>query len=127
MAQASLIRLLEISASLPSATLRSEQRELVQSLARELNVSLPDGAPEETRPVKEEKKSGSSSVSAARAKFQNGGGDHHQSNGNGHHAVKKEARKSTVRHSTVASGPAGNADCDISSPQIKNAYVVFNY
>jgi len=45
MAEASLQRLLELSASLPDSAQRSEQRELVQTLARELNIALPDGAP----------------------------------------------------------------------------------
>jgi len=121
MAQESLIRLLDLSASLPS-NLRNEQRELVQSLARELNVSLPDGAP-----VAREEKRGGSSVSAAREKFQKGETNGH-ANGNGNTVTRKEARKTTggtsrSHHSAASnSGPAGNADCDISSSQIKNAY-----
>jgi hypothetical protein len=133
MAEASLARLLELSASIHDPALRTEHQELVQALARELNVSLPDGAPPqeeeaaappakplrspsqervETRrppvPVKEH-----SQRAAPKPEPQQTA------------QVKKEVRRTSSappRTALTSSGPTGNADCDISSPDITSAY-----
>jgi len=121
MAEASLQRLLELSAQLPNPSLRAEQRELVQSLARDLNVSLPDGPAEETTKKISREESREGSVTNAREKFQKQAQEQDQQNT----LTRKEARRSSVpARSTPAasSAPTGNAECDISSVDIKNAY-----
>jgi hypothetical protein len=135
MAELSLQRLLALGASLPNAALREEHKELVHKLAHELNVPsvvLRDASEPAADAVSEHsyKKTHRDEIgsgpSSAREKFQR---QERQSQRD----QQQQHQTSTirrVRHGTLRSSPSqstngtGTADCDISSPEIKDAYVV---
>ncbi len=122
--ETTLQRLLDLGQKLPNLALRQEQRELVNSLARNLNISLEsqeeppknesnDAAPEE--PNKKSTREDVSPVSSGREKFQK----QEQNNA----PIRREARKSAPVRPPSSTSPSGSAECDISNPDIKNAYV----
>lgn len=129
MSESTLQRLLSLSSSLPNATLRQEQRDLVSQLAQELNITL-DLSNEESKSPREEttKTSPRDEIStdgaaSAREKFKR------QEKENNNNNEQPKARSSTlparksvsVRSPTLSNG-TGNSDCDISSTAIKDAY-----
>jgi len=127
MSEATLQRLLQLSSSLPNATLRQEQRDLVNQLAQELNITLEPitngdhSHSEETTKKSPRDEINSAGVSSAREKFkkQEQASSQEQKSNN---TLRRggEARKSVVK--PAASNGTGNSDCDISSPAIKEAY-----
>jgi len=131
MSESALQRLLQLGTSLPNATLRQEQRDLVTQLAQDLNITLDlsnGNHHEETTSPREEKKSprdeiNTEGVSSAREKFKR----QERENGNNHEQPRARsstlpARKSVSVRSPTLSNGTGNSDCDISSPAIKEAY-----
>jgi len=141
MAETALQRLLVLSSSLPSASLRKEQRDLVYQLAGDLHVPLDtlneDHSTSDASSIETNKKSPrdvfeapkkqprspreeidvGSGPSSARAKFQK-----QEQQGSSASPVKSNARKSVIRSPPLQGGSSGNSDCDISSPDIKSAY-----
>lgn len=127
MAESSLQRLLQISSSLSNASLRQEQRDLVNQLAREFNITLEplengDHNGESTKKSPRDEIN-SNGVSSAREKFKKQEKESSQEQkATSNNTLKRETRKSVVKPVAAANG-TGNSDCDISSPAIKEAYV----
>ena len=134
MAESSLQRLLSMGASLPNTALRNEQRELVHKLAQELHVPLVvlrdteaaeemDHTHKKTH-VRDEIGSGPSS---AREKFQRQERQQQREQQQSSPVLKKLSPRGqgtgTMRSPPPSSNGSGTADCDISSSEIKNAYV----
>jgi hypothetical protein len=127
MSESALQRLIELSASLPAALMK-EQREIVHKLAHELHVPLDslndsdhaDAAPETTKRNQRE----SVDVSSARDKFQKQEQQQQQQKQEQQASMtRKEARKSIIKSPPAAPTTTGNSDCDISSQEIKDAYM----
>lgn len=134
MAELSLQRLLTLSASLPNAALRNEQRELVHTLAQELHVPLV--VLRDTEPSSEDALEHSSKKvhvrdeigsgpSSAREKFQRQERQQQKEQKEASTLTRRVARHGTgtLRSPPQAANGVGNSDCDISSSEIKNAYV----
>lgn len=135
MAELSLQRLLALGASLPNASLRNEQREIVHKLAQELNVPLVvlrDAEPADAAPESAPKKVSASEEigngpSSAREKFKR---QERESSSvptlpkskSAGTIPKRSLRQGTLRSPPPTSNGIGNSDCDISSQDIKNAY-----
>lgn len=130
MAESSLQRLLALGASLPES-LRQEHRELVHKLAHELHVPLvvlrdvepADAAPEPHKKTHVRDEINRSGASSAREKFQKQERQHQKEQKQATTLTRKVARHGTLRSAPPATNGAGNSDCDISSPEIKTAYV----
>lgn len=131
MADLTLQRLLQLSSSLPNATLRQEQRDLIHKLAQDLNVTLDlsnnehenDAGSGETTKKSPRDEINSDGVSSAREKFKRQEKQNNEEQKKSPATVtrKGDARKSVIRSPTLTNG-TGNSDCDISSPAIKDAY-----
>jgi hypothetical protein len=133
MSEITLQRLLQLGGSLPNATLRQEQRDLVHKLAGELNVPIDtlngdsdrvDAAPEPTKKSPRDEIN-SDGVSSARERFQRQEKQASEDQKKQNTFTKKDARKSTIsvkNSPPPASNGVGNSDCDISSSAIKEAY-----
>lgn len=133
MADLTLQRLLQLSSSLPNATLRQEQRDLVNKLAQEFNITLDlssgdsdhaDAASSETTKKSPRDEINSDGVSSAREKFKRQAQQNteEQKKSAINASIRRgDVRKSVIKSPTLANG-TGNSDCDISSPAIKDAY-----
>jgi len=128
MSESILQRLLHLSTSLPNATLRQEQRDLITQLAQELNITLDLSNGNHHEESKEETKKSprdeisTEGASSAREKFKR-----QEKENNNHEQPRSRSstlpsRKSVSVRSPTLSNGTGNSDCDISSAAIKDAY-----